>query len=51
MNPQTRETGGIWAAYGRGEKDFEVTDPDGRIKVPDYPEVPEKVRGLCQLSL
>ena len=23
MNPQMRETGGVWIAYGRGEKDFE----------------------------
>ncbi|MFB6215272.1 MAG: trehalose-6-phosphate synthase [Candidatus Bipolaricaulia bacterium] len=41
MNPQMRETGGIWIAYGRGEKDFEVTDPEGKVLVPDYPDLPK----------
>ncbi|MBS3736474.1 trehalose-6-phosphate synthase [Candidatus Bipolaricaulota bacterium] len=42
MNPQMRDSGGVWIAYGRGEKDFSVTDPDGKVKVPDYPEIPEE---------
>ncbi len=42
MNPQMRQTGGVWIAYGRGEKDFSVTDSDGEVKVPDYPSVPKE---------
>ncbi|MBS3788285.1 trehalose-6-phosphate synthase [Candidatus Bipolaricaulota bacterium] len=42
MNPQMKDTGGTWIAFGRGEKDFEVTDPDGIIKVPDFPGMPEE---------
>ncbi|MFP4647250.1 MAG: trehalose-6-phosphate synthase [Candidatus Acetothermia bacterium] len=42
MNPQMRETGGVWIAYGRGEKDFEVTNSSGEVPVPDFPGVPEE---------
>jgi len=38
MNPQMRETGGTWIAYGRGEADFEVTDPQGEVMVPENGE-------------
>ncbi len=41
MNPQMRETGGVWIAYGRGERDFEVLDKKNKVKVPDFPEVPD----------
>ncbi|MFB6291560.1 MAG: trehalose-6-phosphate synthase [Candidatus Bipolaricaulia bacterium] len=34
LNPHMRRTGGVWIASGRGKKDFEVTDSEGRIKVP-----------------
>src|SRR6056297_3603285 len=44
MNPQMRESGGVWIAYGRGERDFEVVDSNGEVSVPDFPEVPEKKR-------
>ncbi len=44
MNPQMRETGGIWIAYGRGERDFDVLNSDGEVSVPDFPEVPEEKR-------
>lgn len=42
MNPQMRRTGGVWVAYGRGEADFEVTDPDGEVMVPDSSEVKDE---------
>src|SRR6056297_1139862 len=38
MNPQMRETGGVWIAYGRGEKDFEVVNSEGKIRVPESAE-------------
>lgn len=41
MNPRMRKTGGIWIAYGRGERDFDVTDSRGEVRVPDIPDVPE----------
>ncbi len=44
MNPQMRRSGGVWIAYGRGERDFEVVDSTGRAKVPDFPGVPEEER-------
>lgn len=42
MNPQMRDTGGVWIAYGRGERDFEVLNEKNEVKVPDFPNVPEK---------
>src|SRR6056297_3091990 len=44
MNPQMRETGGVWIAYGRGERDFDVVNSDGEVSVPDFPEVTEEKR-------
>jgi len=42
MNPQMRESGGVWIAYGRGKRDFDVTDSDDEIPVPDFQNVPEQ---------
>ncbi len=42
MNPQMRQSGGIWIAYGRGSHDFEVTDSRGKVSVPDFPDVSEE---------
>lgn len=38
MNPRMRKTGGTWIAYGRGEADFEVTDSQGEVMVPENGE-------------
>ncbi|MFB6290595.1 MAG: trehalose-6-phosphate synthase [Candidatus Bipolaricaulia bacterium] len=42
MNPRMRESGGVWIAYGRGELDFEVTNSEGKISVPDHSGVSEE---------
>ena len=34
LQPAMEATGGAWIAWGSGDADFEVTDPDGRILVP-----------------
>ncbi len=44
MNPQMRETGGVWIAYGRGNSDFEVVNSEGEVSVPDFPDVPKEKR-------
>jgi trehalose 6-phosphate synthase/phosphatase len=38
MNPEMKETGGVWIAYGRGKKDFEVVNSEGKIQVPESAE-------------
>ncbi|MFP3953794.1 MAG: trehalose-6-phosphate synthase [Candidatus Acetothermia bacterium] len=44
MNPQMRETGGVWIAYGRGDRDADVVNSEGEVSVPDFPDVPEDKR-------
>ncbi|MEF8799301.1 MAG: trehalose-6-phosphate synthase [Candidatus Bipolaricaulota bacterium] len=51
MNPQMREAGGLWIAYGRGEADFQVVDSAGKVMVPDFPETePEEKYGLKRID-
>ncbi|HOW27257.1 MAG TPA: trehalose-6-phosphate synthase [Elusimicrobiota bacterium] len=39
LEPVMRASGGTWISHGAGDADWEVTDSDGRIKVP--PEDPQ----------
>jgi len=44
MNPEMKSKGGIWIAYGRGDKDFDVVDSEGKVQVPDFPDVPDETK-------
>ncbi len=35
LNPLMQETNGLWIAWGREDADFEVTDSDNKVRVPD----------------
>lgn len=48
LQPALTATGGTWVAWGSGDADFEVTDPEGRVLVP--PENPSFLLRRIALS-
>ena len=48
LDPVMRASGGTWIAYGRGKRDWEVTDSDGCLPVP--PEDPQYTLRRVSLS-
>ncbi len=44
LNPQMRESSGLWIAYGRGEADFEVTNREDEVMVPETDEAEKEKR-------
>mgnify|MGYP006282157427 CR=1 FL=1 len=51
MNPQMKKSGGVWIAYGRGARDFDVVDSEGKVQVPDFEKThPENQYTLQRLN-
>lgn len=48
LDPVVQRTGGMWIAWSAGEADDEMTDQDGRVRVP--PDDPAYVLDLVSLS-